>query len=226
MVKISDLDQLLGTNLADGDQLVINDISDSTQSSAGTSKRIIRSSLFYPKFRTSSVLGVGNADPDLVTGSGILFPATQDPSNDDNTLDDYEEGTWTPTYTASSGSFTSITYDTQAADYVKIGRTVFISVRIQTDAVTLGTATGILRISGLPFTSASPQTGGVTFTFARFFDNGNVPRTGDIGANATFMNLYSLASSGADTTAIAPNVMSVGSQNNENSATGFGFYTT
>ncbi len=226
MVKITSLSELTGANVANDDNLVIVDTSDTSQANTGTTKRLQRQNLFSKPFTTDTVLGVGGANVTFTDGSGIVFPATQNPSTDVNTLDDYEEGTWTPTYTASSGSFTSITYDTQLGDYVKIGRTVFVSVRLQTDAVTLGTATGILRISGLPFTSASNQTGGVTFTFARFFDNGNVPRTGDISSSNTFMNLYATPTATGDLTAVAPSVMSTGSQNNENSVVGFGFYTT
>jgi hypothetical protein len=46
------------------------------------------------KFPTT--IGVGGATPSA-SGSGISFPATQSASSDANTLDDYEEGTWTPT---------------------------------------------------------------------------------------------------------------------------------
>ena len=67
-----------------------------------------------------------------------------------NALDDYEEGTWTPTYTGSSGNPT-ITYDTLTAGYyTKIGRHVFIIGRIRTDACSGGG--GVLQVSGLPFT--------------------------------------------------------------------------
>jgi hypothetical protein len=45
------------------------------------------------KFPTT--IGVGDATPSA-SGSGISFPATQSASSDANTLDDYEEGTWTP----------------------------------------------------------------------------------------------------------------------------------
>ena len=40
-------------------------------------------------------LGLGATSPS--SGTGIAFPATQNASSDANTLDDYEEGTWTPT---------------------------------------------------------------------------------------------------------------------------------
>ena len=46
----------------------------------------------------SSTAGVGGATA-AASGAGITFPATQSASSDANTLDDYEEGTWNPTYT-------------------------------------------------------------------------------------------------------------------------------
>jgi hypothetical protein len=80
----------------------------------------------------------------------IKFPATQNASSDANTLDDYEEGTWTPTLTSSSGTIT--TPGTCTGTYTKIGR--FVIVRCTTSITTLGSAAGDLRISGSPFVPA------------------------------------------------------------------------
>jgi hypothetical protein len=44
----------------------------------------------------SGNIGIGGATPSA-SGTGITFPATASASTDANTLDDYEEGTWTPT---------------------------------------------------------------------------------------------------------------------------------
>ena len=44
---------------------------------------------------SASTIGVGGTTPSA-SGAGISFPATQSTSTDANTLDDYEEGTWTP----------------------------------------------------------------------------------------------------------------------------------
>jgi hypothetical protein len=74
--------------------------------------------------------------------SGITFPATQSASADANTLDDYEEGTWTP----SLGGNT--TYTTRAGFYRKIGSLVFINAYILINARGTGSAS---VISGLPF---------------------------------------------------------------------------
>ena len=77
----------------------------------------------------------------------LAFPATQSPSADPNTLDDYREGSWTPVFTGSSSNPT-VTYDVQVGQYVKIGQAVIASIDIRTDAVSGGG--GILGLS-LPF---------------------------------------------------------------------------
>ena len=94
----------------------------------------------------TTTIGVGGATP-ANTGSGVSFPATQSISSDANTLDDYEKGTWTPVVTNSG--FTSATTN---GTYTKIGRVVNITANIQFN--TVGTATGSLTLSGLPFTAS------------------------------------------------------------------------
>jgi hypothetical protein len=83
------------------------------------------------------------------TGTGIAFPATQSASTDVNTLDDYEEGTFTPTIVGTSPAGTA-TYAQQVGRYTKIGDRVLISIYLQWSA---GTGGGVMNISGLPFTS-------------------------------------------------------------------------
>lgn len=86
------------------------------------------------------------------TGTGIAFPATQSASSDANTLDDYEEGTWTPALAFGGGS-TGLTYSNQVGNYTKIGNRVFISGYV--NIANKGSSTGNLTITGLPFTSSS-----------------------------------------------------------------------
>ena len=86
----------------------------------------------------------------LVSGQ-LAFPATQIPSSDANTLDDYEEGTWTPVVTASSGTITSYT---SSGFYTKIGRIVHLCGLIT--ITNPGTATNqYINFSGLPYPSSS-----------------------------------------------------------------------
>jgi hypothetical protein len=97
-------------------------------------------------------ISVGNATP-TTSGAGITFPATQSASTDANTLDDYEEGTWTPTITYETPGTLSVGYLERSGIYTKIGNLVTISFMVRINAFTKGTASGILRIGGVPFTS-------------------------------------------------------------------------
>jgi hypothetical protein len=94
-------------------------------------------------------ISVGGATP-TASGSGITFPATQDSSSDANTLDDYEEGTWTPVMTSEGGSITSYTSE---GTYTKIGNTVRVTG--YTVLTTVGTASGRAFIAGFPFAGTS-----------------------------------------------------------------------
>jgi len=86
------------------------------------------------------------------SGTGITFPATQSASSNANTLDDYEEGTWTPTLTGTSVSG-SQTYGTRYGGYTKIGRQVSLNYYCVLTAK--GTISGNIYLSGYPFTSSS-----------------------------------------------------------------------
>ncbi|OQY13980.1 MAG: hypothetical protein B6I31_00100 [Desulfobacteraceae bacterium 4572_19] len=91
-----------------------------------------------------------------VQTNSIKFPATQSPSTDVNTLDDYEEGTWTPTLKF-GGSSVGITYVTQYGWYVKVGRLVTISCFIGLS--NKGTSVGIAQVTNLPFTATAGAVG-------------------------------------------------------------------
>jgi len=83
--------------------------------------------------------------------SGITFKATQVASADANTLDDYEEGTFTPTAVGATIAGAT-TYTLQQGTYTKIGRQVTLSVRLSWSAMT---GIGELTFGGFPFTSAN-----------------------------------------------------------------------
>lgn len=109
----------------------------------------------------------------LSTGTVVLpmgqlrFPATQNSSSDPNTLDDYEEGTWTPVPTF-GGSNVGMSYSS-AGTYIKIGRMVFVNASFNFTAN--GSSTGIFRLTGLPFPANTNAAGvyfgdGIVFTGA------------------------------------------------------------
>jgi hypothetical protein len=104
--------------------------------------------------QTLNTISVGNATP-TTSGAGITFPATQSASSNANTLDDYEEGTWTPVLQGSSTSGT-YTYDTvrTGGTYTKIGNTVYIRGVIRVTGTT-SAGSGDANIANLPFPSAA-----------------------------------------------------------------------
>jgi hypothetical protein len=103
-------------------------------------------------------LGATNAP---TSGIGIKFPATQSASSDANTLDDYEEGTFTPSITF-GGNAVGITYGTRVGRYTKIGNCV--TFNLYCPMTNKGSSTGIFNIIGLPFTSQNVSAGYNTFT--------------------------------------------------------------
>jgi hypothetical protein len=89
-------------------------------------------------------------------GIGITFPATQSASTNANTLDDYEEGTFTPTAIGGSSAGTT-TYTSQSGQYTKIGRVVTARFAVGYSSLT---GTGELVIS-LPFAANGEYMGSV-----------------------------------------------------------------
>lgn len=85
----------------------------------------------------------------------IKFPAAQNASANVNTLDDYEEGSWTPVIGGISGT-SGQTYSSQVGSYVKIGKLVFAT--FDTTLSAKGTITGVVQIQGLPFTCSATGT--------------------------------------------------------------------
>ena len=85
----------------------------------------------------------------ITTSQGMRLPSVQVVSANPNTLDDYEEGTWTPVF-GGSGTTSGQVYTTQIGRYVKIGKIVHVTGRVQLS--TKGTITGDIQIKALPFT--------------------------------------------------------------------------
>jgi len=122
----------------------------------------------------SNAFGIGLGDNAAVDGKGIRFPATQSASSNANTLDDYEEGTWTPSQGSGLtvvGTFSSV------GRYTKVGRFVFVS-GLLSGSTSISTTAGTQMFTGLPFTVLE---NGATGTFT----NGAINIIGGIGAFGT-----------------------------------------
>ncbi len=101
------------------------------------------------------------SDGDLVIGTaghGIDFAATSDGTGttQNELLDDYEEGLWTPDLTFGDSN-TGITYTSRAGTYTKVGRQV--TVNFQITLSDKGSQSGTANIAGLPFSVADLLSG-------------------------------------------------------------------
>ena len=84
----------------------------------------------------------------------VAFPATQIPSTDVNTLDDYQEGTWSPTV----GGTTELS----VGEYVKIGKFVFIRGNLTITTIGPG---DVNTITGLPFVVSGTAVGSLAIGY-------------------------------------------------------------
>ena len=117
------------------------------------------------RIKSTGDVEIDDGNLSFASGHGISFGATADSGNgtmDNELFDDYEEGTWTPSFNTanSSGTLGSLTYDIQEGRYIKIGSTVYIEGALRTTNVA-NNGNGTYDISGLPFTNTSGGTSGV-----------------------------------------------------------------
>ena len=138
----------------------------------------------------------------MVKNGSICF--TQTGYNAANALDDYEEGTWTPTI---SGGFTSVNIDYQRSNYIKVGKncTVYCSMRFA------GTSAGAnFILSGLPFATETAAngfgngTGAIGYATLTTYLNQNVSGV-YLGQNNTKVYFYATSGAAASSNANASN---------------------
>lgn len=148
---------------------------------------------------TFTAQSVHSAGVDLSSNGQVVFPATQNASAVANTLDDYEEGSWTPVVGGGGGT-SGQTYSTQVGRYVKIGQLVIAYWAVVFTAK--GTITTNAQLQGLPFTSQNVS-GLFSISPVRF---GNLATSfasiiAVLLPNTTTANLESVAAGGAANTA-------------------------
>ena len=135
----------------------------------------------------------------VLGGAGVIkFPTTPVPSIDPNTLDDYEEGTWTgvlgmhSTYTTTSGVPNVTT--SALGRYTKVGQLCQISIYFDVTAYSNHVA---YNITGLPFTSGSSGNGyplamghqrGIRFVYATDIITDHT-QSATVGVTSTQINL-------------------------------------
>ena len=134
-------------------------------------------------------VAVGNATP---AASGIAFPATQVAVADANTLDDYEEGTWTPSQGAGLtvvGTFSS------SGTYTKIGRLVTLRASVSGSTTVALAANDTVICGNIPFT----PTGSTPVRNIGGMTNNTNSAFGAVSAIGSFTTIYNIGTIAATT---------------------------
>jgi hypothetical protein len=137
---------------------------------------------------------------DIGTGAGavgqIRFPVSQVASTNANTLDDYEEGEWTPSLTFNN-SAVGLTYENRNGRYTKIGNVVYFTFGLV--LTNKGSSTGAAYVEGLPFTSGANKSYREDTTRVSVYGNVSADPATWIGTSVSFMQLK-VATTGVDLT--------------------------
>ena len=148
-----------------------------------------------------------------LTSGQISFPATQVPSADPNTLDDYEEGTWTPTLTFSTPGDLNVVYGTRTGSYTKVGRLVHVSLQIVTSTFTHTTAAGTVLVTGLPFTSNALSRGSTGMQWSGITKAGYTDVAASLPGSSAQIAFTAAASGSAFASVVAADMPSGGTIN-------------
>jgi hypothetical protein len=122
----------------------------------------------------------------VLTNGQIAFPATANPSTDANTLDDYEEGSWTPNLRNNGGT---ATFSSVVGRYRKIGSVVYCWFTCGGSGNS-GGGGGAIILSGLPFNMSLGNQGISTWGFTMSGGSNNaagmdvITSQGNVGTDA------------------------------------------
>ena len=164
----------------------------------GSSENATNGNLVFKTQQSGSLTEAArfNSSGNLVfpSGKGIDFSATSGTGTSE-LFDDYEEGTWTPSYVGAGGNPT-VVYSNQNASYVKIGRMVYFQAYIVVSTTSGGS--GNLSISGLPYSSDAVGVGlgGAIATWKLAVWTSQAPEFGHIGAGSSSILLAYASATG------------------------------
>ena len=161
-------------------------------------------------------LQIGNTTvASFIRGGGIALGGTAAA----NTLDDYEEGSFTPVFTGSTGSAGSYDTGEHEARYTKIGNRVFINFKIT--LTNKGSWGGEVRFTTLPFSVelTMPSTGSVGLTEVDIPNDASAHNV-YVTSGVTYWRVFFTTDSGA------LSLMQVSEVANNSAITGTFSYTT
>jgi hypothetical protein len=137
-----------------------------------------------------------------VSGQGIQF--TNSSASTNSTLNDYETGSWTPSWSSTGATFS---YGGQIARYTKIGNMVAIYGYI-VNASASGTTSNGVSLSGLPFTSSNVSSFYQPISLGQLYNitwGGGFPIL-YIPPNSTFASFFNERNGTTETAVTASNI--------------------
>jgi hypothetical protein len=164
IVQNGDLLGLISFNGADGNSLnskaaAIGCIVDGTPGANDMPGRLVFSTTADGASSPTERMRIGSDGLITISGPGIKFPATQVASTDPNTLDDYEEGTWTPVIDNAYATAPTVTYTSRDGWYRKCGSLVTVYFKIVVNTYSGGG--GPIQLDGMPFGISSYTPGNI-----------------------------------------------------------------
>jgi len=141
-----------------------------------------------------------------------------------------EMDSWTPQYLAGITDFDVITMSTVTeAYYRRVGDLVWVGGLISTDDVTIGSASGGIQVSGLPYNvdmnGATASFAAVNVAYTVSFA-GDHPGTGLFIAQTNKFALYFRATANAAESQLVPTDFTTGTTSNQNQVRFSGWYHT
>jgi len=142
-------------------------------------------------FYNSSGSEVGSIET-AASGIGIKLGGTASA----NLLDDYEEGTFTPSFSGASGAPSGVNYNYRTGSYTKIGRLVTCHIYMALTSWS-SAPSGDMVVTGLPFTcrNNADSYAGATVGYCDGFTSSDAPQTGYVPINNTKINMQTNQSS-------------------------------
>jgi hypothetical protein len=177
---------------------------------SSTTKQVSVANLTVGRAISATQLTLTTGNLIVANNQGIDFSATPGTGTSE-LLADYEEGTWTPSLTASTSGTITLSSPTNSMTYTKVGRQVTVNGNVNVSSVS--SPVGDLRMTGLPFVQSSNAACSI-FIYGFSLPSAtatNVQATIDAGVSSTVLIRGYLA--GSQVTTIAANVGS-----------GMGFY--
>lgn len=141
----------------------------------------INTGFFRPATDTLGIAG-GGSEIVRIGPNGISFDGGSE------WLDDYEEGSWTPSYGGSTTN-PSVTYSLRSGTYVRVGNVVHVWGQLRTSSIS-SSGSGELRITGLPFTNGIAMWCAGSVSYSQNWATDNNPVTVAVRVSSAEMTMY------------------------------------